>query len=347
MHRSRAFLLLTLGTWSAAVAVLACAGGDPVRVDGDDDAVSDDDAGQDSMTGSETSVEETDSELSTDSGTTTDSTSASDTGATDDSETATESDSETTGTDPDTASETGSDTGDPSTDGGCTAAPVDSCGGTTSWCNDEGVCVSCGSGSCGNDRCDCGETFLSCFMDCENECGDTYCAGGETHCTCPEDCTDPVLATTWDDGDEDWTWLISNSWERGQCAGGVSCAFAGDNHLYFEGAPQQSGFTRYLSSPLFSLEGCATASVGFASFFDDDPGVAGSNALALECLNGSSSFVEIWRHEESAGDLAATTQTVALDPGCTDLAYTRVRFVASGADSLGITVWRVDDVQVF
>jgi len=53
-------------------------------------------------------------------------------------------------------------------------------------CNEDGKCVY--SPSCGNGRCDPGETYCNCPSDCQIQCGDGCCSLGENYQNCPIDC---------------------------------------------------------------------------------------------------------------------------------------------------------------
>jgi hypothetical protein len=221
----------------------------------------------------------------------------------------------------------------------CTTSP-DSCGGTTSWCN-AGTCAACGSGSCGNGRCDCGETTGTCAAD------------------CGPPCPTALSIATWNSGADGWSW--DGLWRRHSSGYMV----AGSTTSY------SSSYTQNLTyGTNVNLSGCTAATLAFSVRLDDDPSYSNkgpdkSERLYVQCsgdagANWTNLTPNPWPANQSAcatsyccggpgsgRSFPWTAQTIALPAGCRT-ATVRFRFQAKGQSAWNLMNpgWFVDTVTV-
>jgi len=223
----------------------------------------------------------------------------------------------------------------------CTSSP-DSCGGTTSWCNTSGACVACSTGSCGNGRCDCGETSSSCAADCGPACPTGLSLG------------------TFDAGTDGWT--FDGLWRRDSTN---ACMVAGSTTKY------SSSYTQNLTNGSdVNLSGCTSATLNYRVQLADDPGYYAkgpdkSERLYVQCSGDSgATWTNLtptsWPVNQSAcatsyccggpgaGRSFPWTNQAAVLPASCRTATARVRFQAKGSSvwNLQNPGWYVDSVTV-
>ncbi len=222
----------------------------------------------------------------------------------------------------------------------CTTSP-DSCNGTTSWCNASGACAACGAGSCGNGRCDCGETAASCAADCGPPCPTALVLGA------------------WTSADDGWTYdgLWSRSSSGYMVAGSTLTKYS-------------SSYTQNLTSGSnVDLGACTTATLRFLVKLSDDPTYGtktdGSERLSPQCSgDGGATWTSLvpspWPSNQSGCNtsfcsgtnstdrsFAWTAEAIALPVACRTKTV-RFRFQATGKSAWYLLNpgWWVDTVTL-
>jgi hypothetical protein len=228
-------------------------------------------------------------------------------------------------------------------------------------------CSGCGpnlaNGTCG------GGINSTCDATIHDLCLAVSCGGTTYRCTNAGGTWAWRTATACDDGDPETHDDVCQG--DGTCAGSGGCnlpppwTFTSDlqswspgssNWLWYSGAarffwqPTIYPYSIALTSPSFSLTGCASVTLGYAALLDDYryPGETGAEYLSAEC-NGGSGWVTLLTHIDGTNkddSFPWTTFTVALEASCVT-ATAQLRFRAHGTATPYIDWWEVDDVTLY
>ncbi len=151
-------------------------------------------------------------------------------------------------------------------------------------------------------------------------------------------CASPVYSETWAAGADGWT-------AEGNWALDSSTVWSGDQYYLFSYLPTLSDYSRSLTSPVFDLTGCASATLAFQFELSEDDSYEYSEAMAAECAGDGSTWVPVYTRTEGDGSYGPAGVSVPMDASCLT-ATAQVRFRAYGSYSWGINHWAVDDVTV-
>ena len=140
----------------------------------------------------------------------------------------------------------------------------------------------------------------------------------------------------------------ANDWFLATAAGG-SGALGGTGRARFADFPQVVDFEDRLVSPPFDTSEASAVTVRFQTVFQsyrpEDAAPPVEIAL-LGSTDGGATWVPLWSHVETDGDLAAGPVEVGPTAALAGVPDARVAFQVSGGDSATILYWDVDDVTV-